>query len=203
MTIVLEEPDGATPLTPDELQGLKVRTISTRGELNQLESENILQGLTWLSRQSKRVDVLTDEFARGLHRRLYGDVWAWAGQYRLTDKNIGVPVWTVSMEMRNCLNDAKMWIDRHVYPPVEAAARLHHRLVAIHPFPNGNGRWSRIMADAFLERQDESLFIDWANGTDLSVNSMHRQSYIEGLRAADRYEFEPLVSFAIRMTRRY
>ena len=203
MTIVLEEPDGATPLTPDELQGLKVRTISTRGELNQLESENILQGLTWLSKLPKRVDVLTDEFARRLHRRLYGDVWAWAGQYRLTDKNIGVPVWTVSTEMRNCLSDAKMWIDRQVYTPVEAAARLHHRLVAIHPFPNGNGRWSRIMADAFLERQDESLFIDWANGTDLSVNSMHRQSYIEGLRAADRYEFEPLVSFAIRMTRRY
>lgn len=203
MTIVLEEPEGATPLTPDELQGLKVRTISTRGELNQLESENILQGLTWLSRQPKRVDVLTDAFVRELHRRLYGDVWAWAGQYRLTDKNIGVPVWTVSTEMRNCLNDAKMWIDRQVYPPVEGAARLHHRLVAIHPFPNGNGRWSRIMADAFLERQDESLFIDWANGTDLSMNSMHRQSYIEGLRAADRYEFEPLVSFAMRMAKKY
>lgn len=203
MTIVLEEPEGATPLTPDELQGLKVRTISTRGELNQLESENILQGLTWLSRQPKRVDVLTDAFARELHRRLYGDVWAWAGQYRLTDKNIGVPVWTISTEMRNCLNDAKMWIDRQVYTPVEGAARLHHRLVAIHPFPNGNGRWSRIMADAFLERQDESLFIDWANGTDLSMNSMHRQSYIEGLRAADRYEFEPLVSFAMRMAKKY
>lgn len=203
MTIKLEEPDGATPLTPDELLGLKVTTISTRGELNQLESENIIQGLTWLSKRPRRVDVLTDDFARDLHRRLYGEVWAWAGQYRLTDKNIGVSVWTISSEMRNCLNDAKMWVERGVYDPLEAAARLHHRLVWIHPFPNGNGRWSRIMADALLERMDDSIFIDWANGTDLSVDSRHRQSYIDALRAADRYELDPLVDFVKRMARRY
>lgn len=203
MTINLDEPEGATPLTPDELEGLKVKTISTRGELNQLESENIIQGLTWLSRLPKRVDILTDDFARELHRRLYGDVWAWAGQYRLTDKNIGVQVWTISSEMRNCLNDVKIWIERGVYPPLEAAARLHHRLVWIHPFPNGNGRWSRVMADALLERLDDSCFIDWAGDTDLSVDSAHRQTYIRALRAADNYEFGPLVDFVEGVARKY
>ena len=104
MTLELHEPTGATPLTPDELLGLKVKHISTHGELNELEGENTIEGLTWLGRRPKSFDVLTDNAAREIHKRLFGKVWDWAGVYRLTEKNIGVPVWHISTEMRTCLS---------------------------------------------------------------------------------------------------
>lgn len=154
MTLELHEPNGATPLTPDELLGLKAKHIATRGELNELEGENIIAGLTWLDRRPKSFDVLTDAAVREIHKRLFGEVWDWAGVYRLTDKNIGVPVWHISTELRTCLDDARYWRDHKSFDPLEATARLHHRLVWIHPFANGNGRWARIMADAYLAKFD-------------------------------------------------
>ena len=107
MTIELHEPAGATPLTPDELQGLKTKHISARGELNELESDNIIEGLTWLERRPKSFDVLTDDAAREVHKRLCGKVWDWAGTYRQAEKSIGVPVWQISTEMRTCLDAAR------------------------------------------------------------------------------------------------
>ena len=100
MTLELHEPAGATPLTPDELLGLKAKHIATRGELNELESENIIAVLTWLDRRPKSFDLLTDAAVREIHKRLFGEIWDWAGVYRLTDKNIGVPVWHISTELR-------------------------------------------------------------------------------------------------------
>lgn len=105
MTLELHEPPGATPLTPDELLGLKAKHITNRGELNELEGANIVEGLTWLDRRPKSFDVLTDDVVREVHKRLFGQVWGWAGVYRLTEKNIGVPVWQISTEMRTCLDD--------------------------------------------------------------------------------------------------
>jgi len=107
MTLELHEPAGATPLTPDELLGLKAKHIATRGELNELEGENIIAGLTWLDRRPKSFDLLTDAAVREIHKRLFGEIWNWAGVYRLTDKNIGVPVWHISTELRTCLDDAR------------------------------------------------------------------------------------------------
>lgn len=195
MTGILNQPEGATPLTADELQGLKLSGITTHGELNEVEAVNIEQGLRWLDRRPGRFDLLIDESAKEIHRRLFGDVWTWAGDYRLTEKNIGVQVWHISTEVRYCLDDAKVWLENKVYDPAEAVARFHHRLVSIHPFPNGNGRWSRIMADELLRRIDEDLFLDWSSAGSLQNENDHRRRYIDALRAADNYEFTPLIEF--------
>lgn len=195
MTGILNQPEGATPLTADELQGLKLLGITAHGELNEVEAVNIEQGLRWLDRRPRGFDLLTDESAKEIHRQLFGDVWTWAGEYRLTEKNIGVQVWHISTEMRYCLDDARVWLENEVYEPAEAVARFHHRLVSIHPFPNGNGRWSRVMADELLRRIDDDVFLDWSNAGSLQNENDHRRRYIDALRSADNYEFNPLVEF--------
>lgn len=199
MTFELHEFGGATPLTPDELRGLKARHITTRGELNELEGDNIIEGLSWLERRPKSVDVLTDDAVREVHKRLFGKVWDWAGVYRQDEKDIGVPVWQISTEMRTCLVDARYWRENGTYEPLEATARFHHKLVWVHPFANGNGRWARIMADAYLATIDPGLFLDWSGGGTPIADRAHRARYIAALRAADRFEFGPLVELVRKM----
>ena len=194
MTLELCEPAGATPLTPDALLGLRAKHIATHGEMNEREGENIIAGLTWLDRRPKSFDLLTDAAAREIHKRLLGEVWDWAGIYRLTEKIIEVSVWHISTELRTCLDDARYWRDHKSFDPLEATARLHHRLVWIHPFANGNGRWARIMADAYLARIDRNIFLDWSGGGTLNADYAHRAAYIAALKAADQYDFDPLVT---------
>lgn len=189
----MEYPDGATPLDPDELGGLKFRHITTRGELDELEQVNIESGLRWLTRQ--RGDVLTDNFALTLHKRLFGDVWDWAGSFRRTGKNIGIAPIQIGVELRSLMDDARYWADHGTYRPTEAAVRLHHRLAFIHPFPNGNGRHARIMADTVLVRIYEAPPIDWAGGRDLQKMNARRTAYIAALKAGDRGDFAPLMTF--------
>jgi Fic-DOC domain mobile mystery protein B len=177
------------------LLGLKAKHITTRGELNELEGENIIEGLTWLERRPKSFNVLTDDAAREFHKRLFGQVWDWAGVYRLTEKNIGVPVWHISTEMRTCLDDAQYWRENGTYDPLEATARFHHKLVWVHPFANGNGRWARIMADTYLATIDPGIFLDWSGSGTLTAHGNHRTRYIAALRAADGFDFEPLIEF--------
>lgn len=121
-------PDGATPLDPDELEGLKFGHVKTRGELNELEQVNIQSGLLWLARR-RNGDVLSEDFIRRLHRRLFGDVWRWAGSFRATEKNIGVDPVQIGVQLRMLLDDAGYWAEHETYPALEAAARFHHRLV--------------------------------------------------------------------------
>ncbi|MFZ3033289.1 MAG: mobile mystery protein B [Parvibaculum sp.] len=194
MSDIADEPDGATPLDPDEREGLKFRHVTTRGELNALEQANVESGLTWLSRRRKK-DMLTDEFMRELHRRLFGEVWRWAGIFRQTEKNIGVDPLTIAVELRMLLDDARFWVGHDTYAPLEAAARFHHRLVLVHLFPNGNGRHARIAADIYLEECFGHAPIDWAAGHDLLTTSERREAYIAALRAADKGEFDLLLAF--------
>jgi Fic-DOC domain mobile mystery protein B len=189
----MEYPEGATPLDPNELGGLKHKHITTRGELDELEQANIQSGLLWLARQ--RGDVLTDSFATTLHKQLFGDVWDWAGTFRRTGKNIGVDPVQIGVQLRQLMDDAKYWAEKKIYPPSEAAARLHHRLVYIHPFPNGNGRHARIMADAVLKGIYKAKPIDWAGGHDLQKMNNRRNAYIAALKAADRGDIGPLMAF--------
>jgi Fic-DOC domain mobile mystery protein B len=157
-------PEGATPLDPDELEGLRFKHVTTRGELDELEQANIESGLLWLSRL-RHNDVLTDAFALMLHKRLFGDVWRRAGTFRRTGNNIGIDPHDISVALRTLLDDARYWAVHRTYDPIEAAARLHHRMVSIHPFPNGNGRHARVMTDAMLVRVYGTKPIDWAAGT--------------------------------------
>ena len=189
----IQYPEGATPLDPNELGGLKHKHITTQGELDQLEQANIESGLRWLGRQ--RAHVLTDDFAITLHKRLFGDVWDWAGTFRKTGKNIGIDPIHIPVELRTLMGDAKYWADNKTYPASEAAVRLHHRLVKIHAFPNGNGRHARIMADTVLDRVYKTKPIDWAGGYDLQKMNERRTTYIAALKAADQDDIGPLLQF--------
>lgn len=191
---MFQEPEGATPLDPDDIEGLKFKHITTRLQLDELESANITAGLRWIERR-RSGDILTDEFVRALHRRLFGDVWIWAGTYRLTEKNIGIDPLQISVQIRILLDDARYWAEHSVFPAKEAAARFHHRMVQIHPFPNGNGRHARIAADIFLRDYFEHPPIEWASGVDLQADSERRNAYILALRAADAGNMVPLFSF--------
>jgi Fic-DOC domain mobile mystery protein B len=189
----IKYPEGATPLDPNELGGLKHKHITTQIELNQLEQANIESGLRWLSRQ--RADVLTGNFATTLHSRLFGDVWDWAGTFRKTGKTVGIDAIHIPVELHTLMGDAHYWVDNKTYPPSEGAVRFHHRLVRIRPFPNGNGRHARIMADAMLDRVYKAKPIDWAGGQDLQKMAERRIVYIAALKAADRDDIGPLIQF--------
>ena len=182
----------ATPLTPDEIDGLIPTHITLRRELNELEQNNILEGVLWASVRKR--NLLDEPFLRALHKRMFGKVWKWAGCYRKTERNLGVKVWAIETELRQLLDDVKYWIKNETYTPDEIAVRFHHRLVFIHPFPNGNGRWSRTMADLFAASLGQKRF-SWGNGNLQRAGDV-RKVYIAALHAADRHDFAPLLAFA-------
>lgn len=192
--MMFDEPDGATPLDPDETQGLKFPHVTMRGELDELEQANIEQGLAWISRR-RGGSIFDDAFVRTLHKRLFGDVWAWAGVYRKTEKNIGIDPLDISVQLRTLLDNARYWAQNDVFPPLEAAARFHHRMVQIHPFPNGNGRHARIATDILLESIYKYPPIAWASGFDLQADNERRNAYIAALRKADGGDIDPLLCF--------
>ena len=193
----IEYPYGATPLDPDELDGLKFSHVKTRGELDHLEAANISEGFIWL-KHKKKPKILTDSFAREFHRKLFGEVWEWAGTYRKTEKNIGVDPLQISVKVRELMDDVHFWIVNGVYEPVEIATRFHHKLVYIHPFPNGNGRHARYMADALLEIKLDKPPLKWSNADNLEVTSAKRKKYIHALQIADQGIYDDLIEFVSR-----
>jgi Fic-DOC domain mobile mystery protein B len=194
VTIKLEYPEGATPLDPNELGGLRYKHITTQCELDELEQANITSGLRWLARTRRR-HILSDDFAIELHRRLFGDVWSWAGTFRTTGKNVGVDPIQIGIQLRGLMDDARYWAEHKTYSPREAAVRLHHRLTFIHPFSNGNGRHARIMADTVLDKVYGTEPIDWTAGSDLQKLGERRTTYIAALKSADDHDIRPLLAF--------
>lgn len=194
MSKIIGEPDGATPLDPDEMEELIFKHVTTRGELDQLEQVNIQEGLIWL-KKLKSPELFTEGFVCDLHKQLFGQVWQWAGSFRKTEKNIGVDPIRIAVDLHLLLDDTNFQVEHQSYPPLELATRFHHRLVQIHPFPNGNGRHARIMADAILTKALEVQAIDWSGGYDLQAMGEHRQRYIAALRAADQGDYDQLFKF--------
>ena len=196
MTDLFQEPDDATPLTPAERDGLRQSWITHRRDLNEAEQENIVQGAAWARRQRglTAAKLLDDGFAQRLHGRMFGDVWEWAGAYRKTERNIGVAPYRIAPDLAVLLDDARFWIEHNTYPPDETAVRVHHRLVWIHPFPNGNGRNARLMADLLIEKLGGEAF-SWGGGSLADVSKL-RTRYIAALQAADGYDIGPLLAFA-------
>ncbi len=190
----IEYPPGATPLTVEEMEGLKFKHVTTRQQLDHLEQANIESGLLWLSRY-KGNDILTEAFVKESHRRLFGEVWDWAGSFRQTEKNIGVDPLQIGVQLRNILDDAQYWIDHSTYEPLELAVRCHHRLVYVHCFANGNGRHARILADTILEKVLHESPVNWSGGYNLQEMNRRRTEYIKALRAADGGDIQPLLAF--------
>lgn len=192
----MEYPPGATPLNPDEVAGLKLTYISTQRELNAAEQDNILQGQTWAF-SKKRKNVLTEKFARELHGKMFGHVWKWAGTYRTSDKSIGVPWFKIPEEMLKTLADASYWVTYESYPLDEIGARFHHRLVWIHPFPNGNGRWARVATDLLMIGLGGERFTWGAakHAASLDEHGETRKAYLHALKMADAKKFGELIAF--------
>jgi Fic-DOC domain mobile mystery protein B len=188
--------DDATPISADEQPAL-IPSITTRPELNQLERLNITAARTWAMRRTvfTRPDLLSDVFARELHRRMFNRVWAWAGRYRTTEKNIGWEAHRLAEGVRNTFDDAQAWFEFSTYPLIEIAVRLHHRLVLIHPWPNGNGRHARLMADIVIAAY-RGTELTWGAKHDLTSIGDVRRRYIDAVRAADQGDFGPLIAFA-------
>lgn len=192
MSDLFEEPDDATPLTPEEKQALLPAHITYRSELNEAEQENIVRAQEWAF--GRRRDLLSENFIKELHKRMLGEVWRWAGRYRTGEKNIGIPFYEVPVAVQQLLADAKAQIDSNAYSPDEIAVRFSHRLVQIHPFPNGNGRLSRLLADLLIMNLGGKRF-SWGSANLLEAGTV-RQRYIEAIKAADAHDIAPLLRFA-------
>lgn len=187
-----DDDDANTPLTAEEREQLIPSYITLRHELNEAEQVNIGDALRWA--YARRRDVLDQDFLSELHRRMFGDVWRWAGQYRTTARNIGIDAYRIAVEVRHAIDDAKYWIAHEVYAPDEIAVRFSHKIVAIHPFPNGNGRFSRLLGDLLAEQLGQRAFT-WGRANLVDAGQT-RKLYIEALRAADSHDVAPLLGFA-------
>jgi Fic-DOC domain mobile mystery protein B len=186
---------GSTPIDPEELDDL-IPDLSTQEDLNEWERENILEARTWAlgERQIKHNDPLSEPYIRELHRRMFNHTWKWAGTYRKTEKTIGV----LSHEIRNrlpvLLGNARYWIDRKTYDVDEIAVRTHHEMVVIHPFPKGNGRHARLLADVIAVKLDRPAFT-WGQKEIVAAGPV-RNAYLDALRAADNGNVQDLLRFA-------
>lgn len=188
--------EGQTPLDLDEAEGLLPSWVSTRADLDRAEQDNILRAEAWArGRKLRPAQLLTEAFIRRLHRRMFEEVWEWAGKYRQTNKNIGVDYWLIREAIGQFLGNAIFWVENETYEPDELAVRFHFHLVAIHPFPNGNGRMSRTAADLLVEALGGDRFT-WGVVLARSDPAAARAAYIGALHAADREDFDLLFAFA-------
>lgn len=194
---MLGEPEipGQTPLT--DLSGLRDASIRTIAVLNAREAENIRRvAVRYLvARPSRRLAPFDAAWFRVLHREMFGDVWSWAGEFRRHETNIGSPPHRVSVDLHELVADLHAWVESGM-PVPEQATRLHHRAVQIHPFPNGNGRWSRMLASVWLRRHGLGVVM-WPESAIGGVSPV-RAEYLEALRAADRGDIGALQSMHVR-----
>ncbi|MFN5705999.1 MAG: mobile mystery protein B [bacterium] len=194
LDLIYEE--GQTPLDEDEKEGLLVKTITTHGELDEYEQLNIEKAIQWtLTRKFKQEQILSEEFIKTLHKKMLGDVWSWAGEFRKSEKNLGVPWINIGTELKVLLDDTKFWIKNKTYSNEEIAIRFKHRLVNIHCFANGNGRHSRIMADIIMESIFAEAPFSW-NQSNIVKADQIRKNYINALQEADKGNIIPLIFFA-------
>jgi Fic-DOC domain mobile mystery protein B len=198
MGLTLNYIEGQTPIDENEKDGLLIKTITTRKELDEYEQQNIQNAVEWtMKRKSLKLsDILTEPFIKKLHKKMFDDVWKWAGSFRKTDKNIGVTWHQVSVDLKNLIDDCNYWIQNQTFLEDEIAIRFKYRLVSIHPFPNGNGRHSRLMADVLIYHGLGKDIFTWGGGGSISQVGDIRSTYISALKEADNGNLVPLIKFA-------
>lgn len=196
MGLEFDYKDGQTPLEEEEKEGLKIKSITTQGELDEFEQLNIEKAVEWtIHTKLKLENILTEKFIKDLHKKMYGDVWKWAGEFRRTEKNIGISCAKIGLELKVLLDDTKYWIENKTFQPEEIAIRFKHRIVSIHCFPNGNGRHSRMMADIIIESIFGNEIFSWHQSNMVKANEI-RKMYINALKEADNGNIKPLIEFA-------
>lgn len=184
--------DAATLIEAEEREQLIPTYITSRAELNAAEQAGILEADRWAF--ARRRDVLDTVVLRALHKRMFGRTWRWAGRFRTTARNIGIDAIQIETQLHQLLGDARYWVEHATFAPDEIAIRFHHRLVAIHPFPNGNGRHARLAADLLVVRLGRQRFT-WGSANLIAFHQTRRR-YVEALRAADGHDIGPLLTFA-------
>jgi Fic-DOC domain mobile mystery protein B len=196
MGLTIEYIDGQTPLNEEEKDGLRIPSITTREELDEFEQLNIEKAIQWtFGKKIKTEQLFSEKFIKELHKRMYGDVWKWAGTFRNSEKNLGIKNYLIAIELKQLLDDAIFWKENSIYSQEELAIRFKHRLVSIHCFANGNGRHSRLMADLIMEKLYSNKFFSWGS-TNLVKATETRSNYIQAVRKADNNDIEPLILFA-------
>ena len=187
---------GQTKLSEEELEGLKIPSISTRGELDEFEQLNIEKAIEWtLGLKIKPEQLFTEKFILNVNKKMYGDVWKWAGSFRKSEKNIGIKSYSIGIELKKLLDDAMYWFENKTYSNEEIAIRFKHRIVSIHCFPNGNGRHSRLIADLIMTKLFNKPYFTWGNSNLIKANEV-RKTYIKALQEADNQNYKPLMAFA-------
>ena len=190
--------EGQTALDEDEKDGLLIRSITTRGELDEVEQRNIEEAIRWTIKRRKKFtinEILSEQFVNELHERMIGSVWKWAGTFRNSNKNIGIDKFQIGIQLRTLLDDCRFWIEHKIYNEDEIAIRFKHRIVSIHCFANGNGRHSRLMGDIIIQKILGKDVFTWG-GYDLVQRSEFRAIYLTALREADNGNSEELLKFA-------
>jgi Fic-DOC domain mobile mystery protein B len=188
-------PEGATPIEPDDLADL-IPSLKTRQELNQFEQRNIAKALIWARRSRKlRKNLLNIESLKLLHQMMFNETWQWAGRFRTRQTNIGVEPYQISTQLANLCADAQVWIEHKMFSSTTFAVRFHYRLVSIHPFINGNGRHSRLVADLLMIYASQPPF-RWG-GKSLDVEGETRAKYLAALKEADKGNYNDLIRFAL------
>lgn len=187
-----EDDEANTPLTEEERDQLIPTYITLRRELNEAEQINISSAMKRLS--TRKRDVMNDQFLRDLHKRMFDQVWRWAGTYRTTPRNIGIEAYRIPTEVRQLVDDVRFQVEHETYPPDEIAVRFSHRLVSVHPFPNGNGRHSRLAADLLAVQLGQRHF-SWGRINLVDPGETHK-AYITALRSADQHDIQALMDFA-------
>ena len=196
MGLELDYTEGQTPLDEEEKEGLLIPTITTRGELDEFEQQNIEKAIEWtLGKKFKQEKIFTKEFVCELHRKMFSDVWKWAGEFRHSNKNIGCDWKQVGIQLKQLNGDGAYWIENKTYLEEEIAIRYKHRIVNIHCFSNGNGRHSRLMGDVIISHVFGKDIFTWS-GASLNQKSDARNNYLKAIRQADKGEIKPLIEFA-------
>ncbi|MBL1143923.1 MAG: mobile mystery protein B [Bacteroidetes bacterium] len=198
MGLNLDYLQGQTPLEEEEKEGLKIATITTNAELDEFEQNNIEKAVQWtIGRKMPINKLLSETFIKSLHKRMYNEVWKWAGEFRKTEKNIGVESWMIPIQLRALIDDAKFWIENNSFSEDEIAIRFKHRIVSIHCFSNGNGRHSRLMGDLIAEKVFKRRIFTWGQSdSNLSNESDARKNYLIALKKADHGDYANLIAFA-------
>jgi len=184
-------PSGATPITHEDLEGLLPKYITSRQELNDAEFKNITEASKKYLLAKKKLPFNIENFFR-VHKEMFGKVWRWAGKKRKTNKNIGIDKTQIEVELKKLIDDLEFWKEQNM-ETLEISARLHHRLVYIHPFNNGNGRWARFIVNLFLIEHLNS-YLDFPEDELILITKI-RQTYIRTLQEADNLNYEPLINF--------
>jgi Fic-DOC domain mobile mystery protein B len=187
---------GQTPLDEDEKEGLLIASITTRGDLDEFEQLGVEKAIDWtLKRKLGHQQILTEDFVRELHKRMFGDIWKWAGQFRTSNKNLGVDKNQIRTEVRKLFDDCRYWLDHKEFAEDEIAVRFSHRFVTIHPFSNGNGRHSRLIADILVNHGFGRPLFSWGS-INLTAHGAARSAYLKALREADDNDYRSLIDFA-------